>query len=137
MTLTELIPNLQIAIGPVILISGVGLLILSMTNRLGRAIDRSRLLIEAKEKNSEGQNPQRLEDQLSILWRRAQLLRIAITLAAISALLAAILIIVLFIGALLHLEIAIALVALFVGCMAAIIGSLAFFIATSICRCAL
>jgi hypothetical protein len=34
-TLAELIPILQIAIGPVILISGVGLLLLSMTNRLG------------------------------------------------------------------------------------------------------
>ena len=43
-TLTELIPILQIAIGPVILISGVGLLLLSMTNRLGRAIDRARIL---------------------------------------------------------------------------------------------
>lgn len=31
-TLTQLIPVLQLAIGPVILISGVGLLLLSMTN---------------------------------------------------------------------------------------------------------
>ena len=44
LTLTELIPILQIAVGPVILISGVGLLLLSMTNRLGRAIDRARIL---------------------------------------------------------------------------------------------
>jgi hypothetical protein len=43
-SLTELIPVLQMAIGPVILISGVGLLLLSMTNRLGRVIDRARLL---------------------------------------------------------------------------------------------
>jgi len=35
-TLTQLIPVLQVAIGPVILISGVGLLLLSMTNRYGR-----------------------------------------------------------------------------------------------------
>ena len=40
----ELIPLLQTAIGPVILISGVGLLLLSMTNRFGRIIDRSRIL---------------------------------------------------------------------------------------------
>ena len=39
MRLTDLVPILQMAIGPVILISGVGLLLLSMTNRLGRAID--------------------------------------------------------------------------------------------------
>jgi hypothetical protein len=35
---------LQTAIGPVILISGVGLLLFSMTNRSGRVIDRARLL---------------------------------------------------------------------------------------------
>lgn len=44
MSLTQLIPTLQLAIGPVILISGVGLLLLSMTNRFGRIIDRARAL---------------------------------------------------------------------------------------------
>ena len=44
MRLIDLVPILQMAVGPVILISGVGLLLLSMTNRLGRVIDRSRLL---------------------------------------------------------------------------------------------
>lgn len=40
--LPDLLPSLQIAIGPVILVSGVSLLLLSMTNRLGRVIDRAR-----------------------------------------------------------------------------------------------
>jgi hypothetical protein len=35
-----MIPVLQVAIGPVILISGVGLLLLTLTNRYGRTIDR-------------------------------------------------------------------------------------------------
>ncbi len=35
---------LQLAVSPVILISAYGLLLLSLTNRLGRAIDRGRLL---------------------------------------------------------------------------------------------
>jgi hypothetical protein len=43
-SLTEVISVLQTAIGPVILISGVRLLLLSMTNRLGRVIDRARVL---------------------------------------------------------------------------------------------
>ena len=46
-TLQQLIPVIQTSVGPVILISGIGLLLLSMTNRLGRIIDRSRLLVEA------------------------------------------------------------------------------------------
>ena len=47
MQATELTPILQAAVGPVILISGVGLLLLSMTNRFGRVADRSRQLGEA------------------------------------------------------------------------------------------
>ncbi|MEO6486667.1 MAG: DUF2721 domain-containing protein, partial [Thermoanaerobaculia bacterium] len=40
------LPTLQLSIGPVILISGVGLILLSMTNGFGRVIDRSRLLAQ-------------------------------------------------------------------------------------------
>ena len=44
MKLIDLIPTLQLAIGPVILISGIGLILLSMTNRYGRLLDRARRL---------------------------------------------------------------------------------------------
>ena len=44
MSLANLIPSLQLSIGPVILISGIGLILLSMTNRFGRVIDRARHL---------------------------------------------------------------------------------------------
>src|SRR5262245_54508353 len=98
--LTDLVPILQMAIGPVILISGVGLLLLSMTNRFGRVIDRSRLLVE-KLRKTEPTERSGLQSQLDILSRRARLIRLAIALAALSVLLAAILIIVLFLAALL------------------------------------
>ena len=49
----ELIPVLQVAIGPVILISGVGLLLLTMTNRYGRTIDRARHLVRELRECSE------------------------------------------------------------------------------------
>ena len=42
LSVAQLIPVLQTAIGPTILISGVGLLLLTMTNRLARTIDRTR-----------------------------------------------------------------------------------------------
>src|SRR4051812_29821403 len=48
MRLHDLVPTIQVAIGPVILISGVGLLLLSMTNRLGRVIDRARQLCDVE-----------------------------------------------------------------------------------------
>src|SRR5207253_11414647 len=86
--LRELIPVLQVAIGPVILISGVGLLLLSLTNRFGRAVDRSRQLNREMRGVSE-RDRLRLERQVDVLDRRARLLQIPIVLATMSLLLAA------------------------------------------------
>jgi hypothetical protein len=121
-TLTQLIPILQIAIGPVILISGVGLLLLSMTNRYGRTIDRSRELARAR-RHAKGDTA-RIERQIAILWRRAQILRRAIFLGSLSVLMAAILIIALFAAALLHLEAGWLIGLIFVACMATLILAL-------------
>jgi len=125
-SVAQMIPVLQTAIGPVILISGVGLLLLSMTNRLGRAIDRARILAVALPTASE---PARsgIKGQLRILWRRARLIRLAITLVSMSALAAAILIIVLFFTALWRLETAWLIHTFFVVCMASLIASLVVF----------
>lgn len=126
-SVTQLIPILQTAIGPVILISGVGLLLLSMTNRLGRVVDRSRILCHELQVGPE-MGRKRVLAQLEILSRRANLIRLAILLAAVSALLASLLIITLFFTALLELDVAWVITLLFVGCMASLIGCLVVFI---------
>ncbi len=127
MRFSELIPILQLAIGPVILISGVGLILLSMTNRFGRVIDRSRQMADALRSASPADH-NRLAYQLRILLRRTRLVRLSITLASLSVLLAAILIITLFMAALLHEEGALLMVVLFIACMGSLIGSLIVFI---------
>jgi hypothetical protein len=124
---TQLVPVLQTAIGPVILISGIGLLLLTMTNRLGRAIDRARILVGNLPNTTETRRV-KIAAQLQILWRRARLIRLAITLASVSALAAAILIIVLFLTALWQIETSWIIVVLFTVCMLCLIGSLALFI---------
>jgi hypothetical protein len=127
MSISQLIPTLQISIGPVVLISGIGLLILSMTNRFGRVIDRGRILArELAEVPSQDQV--HIEAQLQILTRRAEYLRRAITAASISVLLAAVLIITLFITAVLNLEDAWLIGLLFISAMAALIFSLVSFL---------
>lgn len=73
----EIILFLQSAITPVALISGVGLLLLSINNRLGRTIDRSRELIYQLAKAPTGQQ-QRLKLELQLMYRRSRLLRNAI-----------------------------------------------------------
>jgi hypothetical protein len=126
-TVSQLIPVLQTAIGPVILISGVGLLLLTMTNRLGRVIDRSRILNRELRLVGETEIVP-IRGQLDILSRRARLIRSAIALASVSVLLASILVIVLFLTALFQLEDAWLITALFIGCMLVLIGSLIAFI---------
>ena len=100
--LNELIPVLQVAIGPVILISGISLLLLSLTNRFGRTIDRSRQLVH--EMRESPANEQQLAGQVEILYRRARLIRLSIVTAAAGLLLASALIIALFVTALMKWE---------------------------------
>lgn len=126
-SLQNLVPTLQVAVGPVILISGVGLLLLSMTNRLGRAIDRSRQLTEAYRSGTEADRV-RLKGQLKILWQRACLIRASIVWAASAVLLIAVLMILLFISTLLGLEIASIIATLFGCCMVAVVVSMVYFI---------
>lgn len=123
----QLIPVLQTAIGPMILISGIGLLLLTITYRLGRAIDRARILVGSLPNTTEAEGEKTVA-QLRILWGRARMIRLATALASVSALTAAILIIVLFLTALWQLESAGVIVALFMVCMASLIGSLVVFI---------
>ena len=123
----ELIPVLQVAIGPVILISGVGLLLLTLSNRFGRAVDRSRQLGRELREVSDAARPL-LAAQVEILYRRARVIRLSIITAAVSVLLVAVLIIVLFLTALMKLEVGLAIILLFIACLLSPIVSLSAFI---------
>jgi len=74
-SLEKIIPVLQVAISPVILISGVGLLLLTMTNRLGRVIDRVRQLNRVLSEHGDEPHEQTLA-QVAILYRRARMPRL-------------------------------------------------------------
>jgi hypothetical protein len=126
-TLHEIVPMLQVAIGPVILISGVGLLLLTMTNRLGRAIDRARQLCRDLP-NSSGENRAQTLTQIAIIYRRAQVIRLSIALAGFCALLVPALIIILFVGVLLDWQAGVSVVLIFIVSMASLFGSLVMFL---------
>jgi hypothetical protein len=117
-----------VAIGPVILISGIGLLLLTMTNRFGRVIDRARQLARDL-RTASPVDREAITAQLNILLRRAQIVRAAIALAGLSVLLTALLIVVLFLTALFKLGMASLISAVFIACMVCLVASLGFFIA--------
>lgn len=122
----ELVPILQTAIGPMILISGLGLLILTMTNRLGRIIDRSRSLLDDLESNPESY-VLRINREVAVLWKRARYIRTAILLACMTCFGASILIIMLFLSALTNIDLPMLLSSVFIFSMLCLSGSLIFF----------
>jgi ABC-type microcin C transport system permease subunit YejB len=126
-TISELVPVLQTAIGPVILISGLGLLLLTMTNRLSRIIDRSRELLDESEKLF-GVDRSRIDREIEVLWRRARYVRSAILLAAASSLGAATLIILIFLTTLLQIDVPLLVATVFIISMISLISSLVFFL---------
>ena len=67
---------LQSSIAPIALISGVGLILLSLTNRLSRTIDRSRELIR-EFRTSEPERKEIVKKELEILNKRNRYLKSA------------------------------------------------------------
>ena len=126
-TVSELIPVLQTAIGPMILVSGLGLLLLTMTNRLGRIIDRSRALLDDLESKPESY-VLRIKSEVDILWKRSRYIRIAILLASMTCLGASLLVILLFLSVLGSLDIPLVMAAVFIASMLSLSFSLVFFL---------
>jgi len=84
--ITQLVGILAASIAPVIVISGVGLLLLSMTNRYSRVIDRSREITRDVETAADAARRKLWLEELRILYRRARILRRAIILSSVSIL---------------------------------------------------
>jgi hypothetical protein len=83
--------TIQLAIAPVFLLTAIGAFLSVMTTRLGRAIDRARML-EADLPSREGTERAETVAQLAILDRRILLANRAVSLSVLSALVACLLI---------------------------------------------
>jgi hypothetical protein len=121
------LPIIQAAITPVILISGTGMLMLTLTNRMGRAVDRTRALA-GQLRERRGQDNRHLEAQLDILYNRTRLIRWAVVFAVTSMLIECLLILAIFATALLGADGAWTMIALFIASISLLIGSLVCFL---------
>jgi len=99
MTGIQLIPALQASIAPCVLISGAGLLLLSLSNRLSRPIDRIRLLCAQIKAEPQKSHPA-THEQIRILYMRCELLRSAIACSICSVALTACIVLLLFLNVL-------------------------------------
>ncbi len=118
---------IQLSIAPVFLISGVGALLAVMSNRLARLVDRARIL-EAAQSAADEMRRARIQEELSVLSRRAKLIYRAITLGTTCALLICFVIASLFISALANYPISKVVGALFIAAMVSLISALLFFL---------
>lgn len=125
--LDELVKILQTAISPVAVISGVGLLLLSLTNRIGRTTDRARALAAERRAAAPGV-ASRLDRQIHILFRRARILRRSIALALGSVLFVSLIVVTLFAVYLWGARLQLVVVALFVLSLVCLVASLVDFL---------
>ena len=65
---------LKACITPVAMISGVGLLLLTITNRLGRTIDRTRFLVSELDHDNV-QRKESKQNEIKVLYKRSRFLR--------------------------------------------------------------
>jgi hypothetical protein len=94
---TENIAKLiQLALGPVFLLSGVGITLSMLTQRLSRIVDRARTLEDQRERTTEADRLKRIDKDLRAIFRRTKYINGAIALSTISALLTTLVVTILF-----------------------------------------
>jgi hypothetical protein len=117
---------IQLAIAPVFLLTAVGTMLNVLVSRLGRAIDRRRVLVAALPA-LDAVLAGEVHRELDFVERRVRLIYTAIFLAVATALLICLLIALAFLDALIAADLAQTVAILFMLAMLALIGCLALF----------
>jgi hypothetical protein len=87
---------IQLALGPVFLLSGVGITLSMLTQRLARIVDRARKLEEEREVTDSDKRRATIDKDLRVIFRRTRYINGAIALCITSALLTALVVTLLF-----------------------------------------
>ena len=111
---------IQLAVAPVFLLTGIGAILSVLVNRLGRVVDRFRVL--------EGLAAESVDVEMGILADRARLIHRAISLCTAGALLICVVIATLFIGAIIAVDVSAGIAVLFIVAMLALIVGLLCFL---------
>jgi len=118
----------SISVAPVFLLAGISGLLMVLTNRLARTIDRSRSLHKTLTDQTQPQYKMAIEKEMASLVKRGRFINLAINLAAVSALMVCFVIITLFVGGLSNYNVALAVASLFIFCMTLLSASISCFL---------
>jgi hypothetical protein len=116
---------IQLSVAPVFLLTGVGTNLMVLTNRLGRIVDRSRIL-EDRLRSTDASLQDEIQEELDMLYPRAHLINRAIALATGCALLISLVIISLFVGDAINVDLSKFIAVFFVLAMCFLVSSLLF-----------
>src|SRR4030095_16118707 len=119
--LTDIADAIRLAVTPIFLLAGVGITVNILIARLGRIVDRARVL-EGQQQAADARPA--VETELRVLSRRARLIYQAIALSIGCALSLCLTVTTLFVGSLLRLQLSTVIVLLFVTAMLSLIGAL-------------
>ncbi len=122
----DIVHLIQSAVAPVFLLSGVGVTLGVLTNRLARIVDRARLL--EMRVNEEQARAESTAASLRVLARRAHYINTAIGLCTISALFVSLVVMSLFASAFVSINLSGAIAILFVAAMICLTGAFGAFL---------
>jgi len=116
---------IQLSVAPVFLLTGVGTNLMVLTNRLGRIVDRSRIL-EERLRTMDASLHDEIQEELDMLYPRAHMINRAIALATGCALMISLVIIALFVGDAVNVDLSKLIAIFFVLAMCFLVSSLLF-----------
>lgn len=125
--LSDIARVIQLAVAPVFLLTAIATMISAMNLRLGRIVDRRRVLLSRVEQSLVDESMTR-QDELALLEKRSRLVYFAIFYAVLSALLVCLVVASAFIGALMTTDLARVVAGLFVLSMGTMIVALGLFL---------
>ena len=108
---------IQLAVAPVFLLAGISGLLVVLTNRLARIIDRARALRANESEFASDNDRTRIKRELKAAYARGRVVNFAILMATLSALMVCLVIITLFMGSFQSAEMSVLISGMFVICM--------------------
>jgi hypothetical protein len=118
---------IQAAVAPVFLLAGVGATLNVLASRIGRIIDRARIMEDRLQTATAGL-ARELHARLRVLSRRATLINRAIALCVLSGLLVSLVVAALFVSALLRIHLAAPIAVVFVIALLSLAAALLLFL---------
>lgn len=124
---TDIAHAIQLSVGPVFLLSGIGVFLTVLTQRLARVVDRARPL-EEKLKTASAEEAADLRQRLAVMARRSRHINRAITSSTLAALFVALVVMLLFAATFARFSLAAPVALLFVAAMLLLVAALVSFL---------